>query len=623
MTLDELRRRLAADSAARLAAAAQDSAEAERVAVSTKAPDTAGAPMGESGAPPELRAPASTDSTLRSVADTTPGETAPRPSAEAASPVSPGPDTARETPKLTQWIRKIGPNPRRVSVSFHDDPLPDVLTLFSNYSGLSIIASDEDEVQNKKISGDIQDQPWNVALETLLKAHGLRAQQDTVTGIVIVQSEARSLAERDPEIIRLRYVYAQDVLPTLTAIIGADEKGSNDVIRTIETGGEKSNTLLVYTSPEKMRKVRELVERIDRKRPNVVITARLVQINRSLMQKVGFTYQIVPTVSLPNPADGTGTGGTAPGAQVNPTQNFPGLGGYPGMGGYPGLPGGQQQGSSAFSLLQQISLAGVVNLNLFLDVVESAGFAEVQAAPVIATTSDLEASIEVGEFFILPNFGPVLTATSGVTPFQPYGPYPGYPPVGAYPPNGQVPPTGQTPVPPGSQYPPSGGYPNGGYPPGGYPGYPWGYPGSYPGYPGGYPVGYPGGYGVGRIGGWSQFETGTRLNVKPYVLPNGRIRMSLDISRDGGTLGPDGQTITGGKQGTKTEVIVKNDESFVIGGLTVVERSTAETGVPVLKDLPLIGRFFKTTQHAQLYQDLVIVVTPHIVWDEDDDIHLP
>src|SRR5690606_5248097 len=245
------------------------------------------------------------------------------------------------------------------------------------------------------------------------------------------------------------------------------------------------------------------------------------------------------------------------------------------------------------------------NLNVFFDVLQGTGLAEVQSAPVITTTSDLEASIEVGEFFILPNTQPILTASGSGTPYYPQqlpGQYPQY---------GQVP--GQVPGQIPGQVPgANAGYPQYGYPQGGY------------GYPqGGY--GYPqGNYNNGRYGnqsGWGSFETGTTLRVTPYVLPNGRVRMSLDISREGGTLAPDGQTITGARQSTQTEVVVHNNESIVIGGLTVIEKSQSVTGIPVLKDLPLLGTLFRTTQSAELQQDLIIIVTPHVIYDADDDLY--
>lgn len=504
----------------------------------------------------------------------------------------------RDTVPAGRWLFDV-PNPRIVSVSFFEDPLTDVLTLFSEFAGTSILMSDEPEVRTKTITGEIQNQYWHIALETILRAHGLRAVQDPTTRIIVVQTEMRAMQERDPELIRLRYVSAEDIIETLRTIVGVGESGSTDVINPVRTGAERSNMLMVYTSPEKMQKVRQMIEQIDRKRPTVTIEAKMVFVNRSRLEKIGFTYQILPKNLIP----GGGGGGDddddddqtsgEPVAQVRPINP---MNSY--FGGIPGMPNPVQNQNSTLSLMHSLSLSRAVNLNVFFDVLQGTGLAEVQSAPVITTTSDLEASIEVGEFFILPNPQPVFTALGeNSIPMQML---PGqYPQVGMVP--GSVPGGVNPNNPYGSPY----GNPYGGF---------YGNPYRNPYNPYGSPM-------AGSNQGWGSFETTTELRVTPYVLPNGRVRVNINLSREGGTLASDGRTITGGRQSTQTEVVVHNNESIVIGGLTVVERTESVTGIPVLKDLPLIGGLFRTKQSAELHQDLIIIVTPHVIYDEDDDIY--
>lgn len=551
-----------------------------------------------------------------------------RPAPSAAAPAPASPRTARDTTAslpVRSWIQlHPGETADPITVSFLGDALPDVLTLFSQWSGRSILMGDEAEVRDKRISGEIRGRAWNVAIESLLRAHNLRAIQDTATDIITVVSLERSLAERDPEIIRLKYIDAEDVLPTLESIIGAGPE-SEDVIDVVRTG-EQSRTLLVYTSPEKMGKLRDMVDKLDRKRPTVTIQAKMIFVNRSQMEKLGFSYQIVPgipTVTAPattaaNGATSTATSAIGPVAQVGQYgaalnqfgqtgaygaygNNSMGRFGGSGYGGYNQMGmSGQQQGNSALSLMQTLSLSGNIDLNVFFDVLKSTGFAEVEAAPVITTTSDLEAKINVGEFFILPNQMPILAAQN-LSQFQngANGMYPGQ--QGMYP--------GAQGMYPGQQ----GGYANGGYANGGY---------NQGGYAnGGYNQGAMGQSRFqGGTGARDAFETGTELQVTPFVLPNGRVRLKISISRDGGTLSSDGQTLTGATQEATTEVTVRNDESLVIGGLTVVQRTTTTTGIPVLSGLPILGHLFRSTETAEVYQDLVIVVTPHIIPDDDDDI---
>jgi type II secretory pathway component GspD/PulD (secretin) len=561
--------------------------------------------------------------------------------ADSPTPPSPAPPAALRMPSASTHVALVEPEPtidrwikvageaRRISVSFLNDPLTDVLTLFANYSGLSIITSNEPDVLEKRLTGDLMNQPWNIALEMLLRAHNLHAYQDQETGVIMVQSESRALTLRDPEIIRLRYVNSSDVIPILRSIIGAGEPGAPDVIDAIRTrdGEGLANTLLIYTSPEKMTKVRSMIAQLDRKRPTVTIQAKMVFVNRSSLEKMGFQYSIVP-VSLMDAGDATAQNGSSPGALVRPNNPYQGIGQQGGQWG--GQQGGQygggmqrpQGGNSAFNLMYTLASSGVVGLNVFFDALSSTGMASVEAAPVITTTSDLEATIRVGEFHILSTPQPIMVAGNNANVMSPWG-LPGqYPQGGQW--GGQQ--GGQWGGQQGGQW---GGQQGGQW--GGPQGGQWGAP-PVPGqqYPGGQQYGGRGQYGGGQMGSpgmqvtgngnWSSFSSGTTLKVTPYVLPNGRVRMKIDISRDGGTLAPDGTSISGGSQTSQTEVTVRSDESIVIGGLTVVERSTSTTGIPVISKLPLFGRLFRTTQAAEIYQDLVIIVTPHVIYDEDDDI---
>jgi len=63
-------------------------------------------------------------------------------------------------------------------------------------------------------------------------------------------------------------------------------------------------------------------------------------------------------------------------------------------------------------------------------------------------------------------------------------------------------------------------------------------------------------------------------------------------------------------------VIVSSGQTAVIGGLTTEDEVESEVGVPLLKDIPLLGRLFKSTNKRMESRDLVIFVTPTIVEQE-------
>jgi Flp pilus assembly secretin CpaC len=217
---------------------------------------------------------------------------------------------------------------------------------------------------------------------------------------------------------------------------------------------------------------------------------------------------------------------------------------------------------SAFTLRRRFGNTPI-GVNVFIDALTSEGWAETETRPLVMTTSEREGRINVGDSYILPVPQPIL-ATGGV-------------------------------LVPGGQNPGAGGDSTGG----------------------GYPTGGAGTPGAGAMlgggGGFAQFLTGTTLRVTPIVLDGGRqVRLKVDLVRDGGTLGPDGRSITGGRNSTTTEVIVDDNAPVVIGSFTVQGRSSASSGVPVLRDLPLLGRVFRHDEESSNYMDLVIVLIPHI-----------
>ncbi len=59
-------------------------------------------------------------------------------------------------------------------------------------------------------------------------------------------------------------------------------------------------------------------------------------------------------------------------------------------------------------------------------------------------------------------------------------------------------------------------------------------------------------------------------------------------------------------------MLVEDGETAVIGGMTVTETTETSAGVPLLQDLPLLGRFFRVTREETSQRDLIILVTPQI-----------
>ena len=112
-------------------------------------------------------------------------------------------------------------------------------------------------------------------------------------------------------------------------------------------------------------------------------------------------------------------------------------------------------------------------------------------------------------------------------------------------------------------------------------------------------------------------QTGIVLNVTPQVTNNRQVMMRIhaensDVQFQGGDVGAVFPT-----QSIENELLVADGETAVMGGLTQTSVRMANTGIPILMELPLIGRLFRHSTRSETKRDLLILITPHIV-DEGD-----
>jgi len=106
-------------------------------------------------------------------------------------------------------------------------------------------------------------------------------------------------------------------------------------------------------------------------------------------------------------------------------------------------------------------------------------------------------------------------------------------------------------------------------------------------------------------------EVGTILKVTPTITADNQILMHLMPERS--TLEPDPSGIIINTNNAETNVVVNNGQTAVIGGLTTQDEVESVSGVPILKDIPLLGVLFRYTQKSTENRDLVIFVTPTVV----------
>ncbi len=102
------------------------------------------------------------------------------------------------------------------------------------------------------------------------------------------------------------------------------------------------------------------------------------------------------------------------------------------------------------------------------------------------------------------------------------------------------------------------------------------------------------------------------LKVKPQITPDGNIIMTLDVNKDQpGAITPAGVQIN--TKHVKTEVLVENGGTVVIGGIFEQTDRTDITRVPFFGELPYVGWLFKNSQTQISKTELLVFITPRIV----------
>jgi type IV pilus assembly protein PilQ len=117
-----------------------------------------------------------------------------------------------------------------------------------------------------------------------------------------------------------------------------------------------------------------------------------------------------------------------------------------------------------------------------------------------------------------------------------------------------------------------------------------------------------------------QFEdTGIILEVTPHITNNNQVLLDLSAERSGLQVGLADVGFIFEKQVGQTRLLLDDGETAVIGGLTLSEVSRSESGIPGLMNIPILGALFRTSKENEVKQDLIILVTPHIVFPRGAD----
>lgn len=544
-------RKLAAGSAKKAEAPA---APAPVTATAAEVADVAGAgPVPERKLPVEVRMVPRADAPAAAPARPAPA----RAERAAAEPVRRAPAPRRSTPQ-GMWIHVEGEQ-APVRFTFEDALLSDVMSGFSEVSGRDIVL--HGDVRDKRVTANIREQPWHLALEAILASLDLRPVESS-NGILLVVTKDRAQETRQSYRYVLNHRLAKDVQGTVKMILGlgADSTRTDALGKDgVEIVGDEktSRTITVFASPDKHAHVSAELDRLDSRPPRVLLDARLVKVSKTEMQSLGISY------TQTNFRDSLGI--MQPGFQVQPTGGF------------------SSKSGRIASIVREIIGGGggtkaILSVNAFVDALIEDGVAETETSTSIAVNTDHTGEIRIGDAIVLQNQQPILFGGGGAYVPQQFG-------------------QGQQGQMPGQQ----------GQVPGGF------------GASGGYGQ-QGGGYGQAGIpsGGFQEFESGTYLKITPYVANENEAEMVLELVRDGGKFDPQTRTISGGRDYVSTRVVAFDGIPMVIGGLNMKASTRLNGGIPGLSRLPLIGRLFRKEEWANQTSELMVIITPHIIYDSPE-----
>jgi type II secretion system protein D len=112
------------------------------------------------------------------------------------------------------------------------------------------------------------------------------------------------------------------------------------------------------------------------------------------------------------------------------------------------------------------------------------------------------------------------------------------------------------------------------------------------------------------------------LNVTPHISPGNHVLMDIDQVVNSLiefiNVGPNQQAPRTTARRAGTTVIVKNDQTVVLGGIISNNDNRNVQKIPILGDIPLLGQLFRNTTRSRGRTELVVFLTPHVVREDED-----
>ncbi|HFD92054.1 MAG TPA: type IV pilus secretin PilQ family protein [Gammaproteobacteria bacterium] len=285
----------------------------------------------------------------------------------------------------------------RLSLSFQDIEVRAVLQLIADFTGMNLVTSDSVE---GSVTLRLKNVPWDQALDIILKTKGLAMRK---TGNVILVAPSEEIAAREKQELESQQ-QVKELAPLFTDMIQVNYAKAEDIATLLKaeentllsergkvTIDERTNSLLVRDTAEKLDEIRRLVAKLDIPVRQVLIESRIVIASDNFGRDLGVRFGASGVGEINSDTFGFSSGslsgtdtmvGTSP-----PPVSLPGLSDRLNV----NLPVANPAGQIAFAVLGSDFL-----VDLELSAMQAEGQGEIVSSPRVITANQSEAVIEQG-----------------------------------------------------------------------------------------------------------------------------------------------------------------------------------------------------------------------------------
>jgi len=113
-------------------------------------------------------------------------------------------------------------------------------------------------------------------------------------------------------------------------------------------------------------------------------------------------------------------------------------------------------------------------------------------------------------------------------------------------------------------------------------------------------------------------DVGTRLAVRPTISADGYVMLDVTQEINAATTETAFDAPVISTRAVQTQLLIKDGQTVVLGGLTDRQRESSQAGVPLLSDIPIVGAVFGRQSRRTIETELFVFLTPRVIRDDED-----